>query len=157
MAITSSSKTVQPSVWTTLIAVGSHDPCLPSGARISTIAGTRAWAPIAAATASIAFPSTQPIAIAISASGSDSAGTSAAPATTTSSETPRFPQRRPVSSVPSTRRRSGTGSMPHVGLSSRLTSGWGTARSAILRISVGQATIRSVVAPLVEREDIELF
>ena len=57
---------------------------------------------------------TQPIAIASSASGSESAGTRAAPATMTRRETPRFPQRRPVSSVPRTRSRSGTGSIPQL-------------------------------------------
>ena len=40
------------------------------------------------------------------------------PATSTSSETPRFPQRRPVSSSPSTRRRSGTGLIPQAGVPS---------------------------------------
>ena len=81
---------------------------------MSTIPGTRASVPIAPAVPSMAFPMTQPSTIASSASGSDSAGTSAAPATTTRSDTPRFPQRSPVSSVPSTRRRSGTGSMPQL-------------------------------------------
>src|SRR6185503_19713320 len=105
VAITSSSKTVQPRHWTTLIAVGRYEPRSPSGARISTIAGTRACAPIAPATASIRFPTRQPTRIATSAVGSESAGTSTAPATITSSETPRFPHRRPMSTPPSTRSR----------------------------------------------------
>ncbi len=112
VAITSSSKTVQPRHWTTLIAVGRYEPRSPSGARISTIAGTRACAPIAPATASIRLPTRQPTRTATSAIGSDSAGTSTAPATITSSETPRFPQRSPMSSPPSTRSRCGTGSIP---------------------------------------------
>ena len=112
VAITSSSKTVQPRHWTTLIAVGRYEPRSPSGARISTIAGTRACAPIAPATASIRFPTRQPTRTATSAVGSESAGTSTAPATITRSETPRFPQRSPMSTPPSTWSRSGTGSIP---------------------------------------------
>ena len=77
--MTSSSKTVQPRHWTTLIAVGRYEPRSPSGARISTIAGTRAWAPIAPATASIRLPTRQPTRIATSAAGSESAGTRIAP------------------------------------------------------------------------------
>jgi hypothetical protein len=126
VAITSSSKTVQPRHWTTLIAVGRYEPRSPSGARISTIAGTRACAPIAPATASIRFPTRQPTRIATSAVGSESAGTSTAPATITSSETPRFPHRRPMSTPPSTRSLSGTGSIPQ-DVSRSVTSGEGTA------------------------------
>ena len=81
---------------------------------MSAIPGTRASAPIAPATPSIVFPITQPMTIASTACGKESAGTSAAPATITSSETPRFPQSSPVSSVPRTRRRSGTGSIPQL-------------------------------------------
>ena len=80
-----------------LIAVGRYEPFVPSGARISVIAGTRAWAPISPASASIRFPTRQPMTIATSAVGSESAGTRIAPATMTSSETPRLPQSRPRS------------------------------------------------------------
>ena len=95
-----------------LIAVGRYEPRSPSGARISVIAGTRACAPISPAMASIRFPIRQPTAIATNAEGRESAGTRIAPATTTSSETPRLPQRSARSKPPSTRSRSGTGSMP---------------------------------------------
>ena len=88
VAITSSSKIVQPRHWTTLIAVGRNEPRVPSGARISVIAGTRACAPIRPATASIRLPTRQPTTIATSAEGSESAGTRIAPATMTSSEMP---------------------------------------------------------------------
>jgi hypothetical protein len=84
---------------------------------MSTIAGTRASAPIAPAAASIRFPISAPTTIATTASGSDSAGTRNAPATRTSKLTPRFPQSSAVSSPPSTRRRSGTGSIPQFGVS----------------------------------------
>src|SRR4029079_10142207 len=146
VAITSSSKTVQPRHWTTLIAVGRYEPRSPSGARISTIAGTRACAPIAPGTASIRIPTRQPTRIAssvptrqptvlvTSAVGSDSAGTSAAPATITSSETPRFPQRSPMSTPPSTWSRSGTGSIPQ-DVSRSVTSGEGTALERRLGLS----------------------
>ena len=56
VAITSSSNVVQPIPCTTLTPVGSSEPRWPSGARMSAIPGTRASAPIIAATASIAFP-----------------------------------------------------------------------------------------------------
>ena len=105
--MTSSSNTVQPMHCMRFTVVGTYEPRVPSGARSITIAGTRAWAPIAPAVASMRLPITQPIAIARSASGSESAGTSTAPATTTRSETPRFPHRSPVSSVESTRSLSG--------------------------------------------------
>ena len=114
VAMMSSSNTDQPMPWSTLTPVGRYEPRRPSGARISTMPGTRASAPIAPATPSMTLPITQPTRIATRASGNDSAGTSAAPATITSSETPRFPQSRPVSSVPSTRKRSGTGSTPQL-------------------------------------------
>ena len=52
----SSSKIAQPMHWAAFRAVGSHEPRCPSGARISTIAGTRASAPIIPARPSIAFP-----------------------------------------------------------------------------------------------------
>ena len=81
---------------------------------MSAMPGTRASAPIIPATASIAFPMTQPTTIATSAAGSDSAGTRIAPATMTSSETPRFPHSSPVSSPLSTCSRGGTGSMPQL-------------------------------------------
>ena len=107
-------ETDQPTPWSTLIPVGRYEPRWPSGARMSTIPGTRASAPIAPATASMRLQIRQPTRIATSASGSDRAGTRAAPATMTRSETPRFPQRRPVSRPLRTRRRSGTGSIPQL-------------------------------------------
>ena len=81
---------------------------------MSVIPGTRASAPISPAVASMRFPMTQPTRTATSASGSDSAGTRTAPATMTRSDAPRFPQRSPVSSPPSTCSRLGTGSMPQL-------------------------------------------
>src|SRR5262245_15864100 len=114
VAITRSSKTVQPTPWSTLTPVGSSEPRRPSGARMSAMPGTRASAPIIPATASIAFPITPPTTMATSAEGSESACTSSAPATITSSDTPRFPQSRPVSTPPRTRSRGGTGSMPQL-------------------------------------------
>ena len=57
---------------------------------------------------------TQPMTMATSASGSDSAGTRIAPATITRSDTPRFAQRKPVSRPPRTLSRGGTGSMPQL-------------------------------------------
>ena len=63
----------------------------------------------------------QPSAIANRACGSDSAGTRIVPATITSSEKPRLPQRRLVSSKPSTRWESATGSIPVVVVSATRT------------------------------------
>ncbi len=74
--------------------------------------GTRASAPIIAAAPSIRLPATAAATTASSASFSESAGTSSPPATITSSETDRFAQSRKVSRKPSTRSRSGTGSIP---------------------------------------------
>ena len=70
-----SSKIDQPTHCAALITVGPHDPRRPSGARIRTIAGTRASAPIIPATPSIAFPIRLPTTIATTAWGSDRAGT----------------------------------------------------------------------------------
>ena len=70
-----SSKIAQPMHCAAFSTVGAHEPRCPSGARISTIAGTRASAPISAAMPSIAFPIRPPITIARNASGSESAGT----------------------------------------------------------------------------------
>ena len=110
-AITISSKIVQPTHWITLTPVGRYDPLRPRGALRRTIPGTRPCAPIAAAVASIRFPTMQPSTMEASAAGSESAGTRIAPETITSSDTPRLPQRRPVSRGPRTRCASGTGSI----------------------------------------------
>ena len=66
--------------------------------------------------------------IASTASGSDMASpkslagsTRNAPATITSRDTERFAHSRKPSKIPSTRRRSGTGSMPQLGVSVSLT------------------------------------
>ena len=99
-----------------LSAVGAYEPRCPSGARRTTIAGTRASAPIRPASPSIRLPATAATRIASSASRSESAGTSSVPATITSSETERLNQSRKVSTPPSTRRRSGTGSIPQAGV-----------------------------------------
>src|SRR3954452_10972859 len=115
VAITISSNTAQPRHWTMFNAVGRYEPRRPSGARISTIVGTRASAPISAATASIALPMTAPTSVA--ASAVPSGRSKYAGRTSTSSEMPRFVQSSVVSSVPSTRRRSGTGSIPQLGVS----------------------------------------
>src|SRR6185436_16047428 len=114
VAMTSSSKVVQPIPWSTLTPVGRSDPRCPSGARISAMPGTRASAPIIPATASIEFPMRQPTTMATSAEASDSAGTRIAPATMTRSETPRLPHSRPVSTPLRTRKRGGTGSIPQL-------------------------------------------
>ena len=114
----SSSKIAQPMHCAAFRTVGPQEPRCPSGALISTIAGTRASAPISAATPSMALPTSPPRTIARNASGSESAGTRYVPATSTSSETPRLPQRRPWSTRPSTRSRGGTGSIPQAGVSS---------------------------------------
>ena len=68
-----SSKIDQPTHCAALSAVGTYEPRRPSGARSSTIAGTRASAPISPATPSIAFPIRLPTTIASTASGSESA------------------------------------------------------------------------------------
>ena len=115
VAMMISSNVDQPTFWATLSAVGSHEPRRPSGARRTTIPGTRASAPIAAATPSRRFPATAPTRIARSASRSDSAGTSSAPITITRSETERFPQSSSESKKLSTCSRSGTGSIPQAG------------------------------------------
>ena len=94
-----SSNVDQPTFCATLSPVGRYEPRRPSGARSSTIPGTRASAPMSAATPSSTFPATAPTRIARSASRSDSAGTSSAPMTITSSDTDRLPQ----SSVESSR------------------------------------------------------
>ena len=75
VAMISSSKIAQPTHCAAFRTVGPQEPRLPSGARISTIAGTRASAPIIAATPSIALPMRPPRTIARNASGSESAGT----------------------------------------------------------------------------------
>ncbi len=75
VAMISSSKIAQPTHWAALSTVGSQEPRSPNGARITTIAGTRASAPISPAMPSIAFPITLPMKMARNASGSDSAGT----------------------------------------------------------------------------------
>src|SRR4051794_12041030 len=115
VAITISSKIAQPRHWIMLSPVARYEPRRPSGARISTIVGTRPSAPISAATASIALPITAPTSVA--ASAVFSGRSKYAGRTSTSSEMPRFVQSSVVSSVPSTRRRSGTGSIPQLGVS----------------------------------------
>ena len=82
-----------------LSAVGRYEPRRPSGARSSTIVGTRASAPIRPPSPSRTLPTTAAATIAPSATGSDSASpnwsagrTRNAPATITSSETERFDQ-----------------------------------------------------------------
>ena len=104
--------------------VGRYEPRRPSGARSSTIVGTRASAPISPPSPSNTLPTTAAATIAAIATGSESASppcdagrTRKAPATITSSDTERFAQSRKPSNVPSTRRRSGTGSMPQFGVS----------------------------------------
>ena len=99
--------------------VGRYEPRRPSGARSSTIAGTRASAPISPPMPSIRFPTTAAATSAPNASGSDRPSppldpgrTSSAPATITSSETERFAHSRKPSNRLSVRSRSGTGSMP---------------------------------------------
>src|SRR5579871_658250 len=115
-----SSNVDQPTFCATLNAVGSHEPRCPSGARRTTIPGTRASAPIAADSPSKTFPATAPTRIASSAAGSESAGTSRAPITITRSETERFPQSSSESSAPSTCSRSGTGLIPQLGVRSSI-------------------------------------
>src|SRR6266545_2912225 len=72
---------------------------------------------MSAATASIAFPITAPTSVA--ASASRSGRSKYAGRTSTSSEMPRFVHSSVVSSEPSTLSRSGTGSIPHRGVSFR--------------------------------------
>ncbi len=71
MAITISSKIAQPRHCATLRTVAMYEPRCPSGARWSTIVGTRASAPISAASASIEFPISAPTSVAASAFFSD--------------------------------------------------------------------------------------
>jgi len=111
-----SSNVDQPTFWATLSTLGAYEPLRPSGARSSTMPGTRASAPISAARPRSAFPATAPTTIASKAVRSESAGTSSAPITITRSETERFPQSSVESRPLSTRRRSGTGSMPQLGV-----------------------------------------
>src|SRR5207342_1531106 len=94
------------------------------------------------------LPIRQPTAIATSAVGSESAGTRIAPATMTSSETPRFAHSSPRSKPPSTRRRSGTGSIPQVVSCSGIARGY---RRALVREQLAQdvredAAVAEVVA-----------
>src|SRR5919198_5649253 len=128
VAMMISSNTAQPRHWSTFSPVGRYEPLRPSGARNSTIVGTRASAPISPPTPSRTLPTTAAATIAASACGSESASpnsdagsTRNAPATITSSETDRFAHKRKPSNAPSTRRRSGTGSMPQDGVSVSLT------------------------------------
>src|SRR4051812_37383227 len=113
VAITISSKIDQPRHWITFRPVATYEPCRPSGARWSTIDGTRPSAPISAAIASIELPIRPPTSVARSASFSDRS--KYAGRTSTSSDTPRLSQSSVVSPSPSTRSRSGTGSMPQLG------------------------------------------
>ena len=115
VAMTSTSKIVQPRFCRTLSPVGRYEPARPSGARSSTIAGTPASAPIPAAQPSSALPKIPPTRIASSASGSERAGTRNAPATRTSRLRPRLLHSIPFSRPPSVRSRSGTGVMPQAG------------------------------------------
>jgi hypothetical protein len=71
VAITISSKIAQPRHCAMLSTVATYEPRWPSGARWSTIVGTRASAPISAASASIEFPINAPTSVAPSASFSD--------------------------------------------------------------------------------------
>jgi hypothetical protein len=111
VAITISSKIAQPMHWATFNTVAAYEPRRPSGARWSTIDGTRASAPMSAASASIELPISPPTRVAASASFSERS--KYAGRTRTSSEMPRLSQRSVVSKKPSTRSRSGTGSIPH--------------------------------------------
>jgi hypothetical protein len=111
-----SSKVDQPRFWATFRTVGAYEPRRPSGARRTTMPGTRASAPMAPARPSKMFPATAPITIASTACGSESIGTSPAAATITSRLTERFPQSSVRSKRPSTRRRSGTGVIPQLGV-----------------------------------------
>src|SRR5215218_1498432 len=114
-AITNSSKVAQPRFWTTLQAVGSSEPRSPSGARYSTMVGTPVWEAGTAASPSRALPMAAPSTVAASACHRPSAGTSRAPATSTSRLIPRLPQSTAWSRKPSTRCWGGTGWMPHSG------------------------------------------
>src|SRR5436190_4191195 len=131
VAITTSSKTAQPRHCRMFSPVARYEPRRPSGARCSTMVGTRASAPISPATASIAFPITAPTSVA--ASAVFSGRSKYAGRTSTSSETPRFVQSSVVSSVPSTRRRSGTGSIPQLGVSCK---GAGSVPATVIRASL---------------------
>ena len=91
VAITNSSKVAQPRFWTTLQAVGSSEPRIPSGARYRTMAGTPVAAAGTAASPSRALPTTAPTTVAARACHRPRAGTSRAPATS-SRLTPRLPQ-----------------------------------------------------------------
>jgi hypothetical protein len=115
VAITNSSKVAQPRFWTTLQTVGSSEPRTPSGARYRTMAGTPVAAAGTAASPSRALPTTAPTTVAARADMRPRAGTSRAPATSTSRLTPRLPQSTAWSRKPSRRRSGGTGSMPHSG------------------------------------------
>ena len=70
----SSSKVAQPTHWMMFRPVARYEPRRPSGARSSTIAGTRASLPISAAAPSITLPSAAPTTIASSVSGSEQRG-----------------------------------------------------------------------------------
>jgi hypothetical protein len=101
-----------------------------------------------AATPSIVLPISPPTTVASTACRSDNPRYAAA--TSTSSEMPRFVQRRNVSTTPSTRRRSGTGSIPHDGVPSVNCAPFaGTSRSrfdgcVLSRTACGTPVIRSV-------------
>ena len=73
VAITISSNTDQPRHCRMFSPVGRYEPRRPSGARSSTIVGTRASAPISPPSPSITLPTTAAATIAPSASGSESA------------------------------------------------------------------------------------
>src|SRR5262249_11756571 len=115
-----SSNVDQPRFCATLRTVGAYEPRRPSGARRSTMPGTRPSLPIRPARPSRRFPATAPTRIARSAVFRERAGTRKAPSTITRRLMERLPQRSIVSSSPSTRRRSGTGSMPQFGVCSSL-------------------------------------
>jgi hypothetical protein len=114
-AITNSSKVAQPRFWRTLQAVGSSEPPSPSAARYSTIVGTPISEAGTAASPSSVLPMAAPTTVAASADHRPSAGTSRAPATSTSRLIPRLPHSTAWSSKPSTRCSRGTGWMPHSG------------------------------------------
>src|SRR5437763_241508 len=141
VAITISSKIAQPRHWRMFRPVARYEPRRPSGARCSTIVGTRASAPMSPATASIPFPIRPPTSVAASAVRNGKS--KYAGRTSTSSEMPRFVQSSVVSSDPSTRRRSGTGSIPQLGVSCKVA---GRVPTAVTRALVVLAALVALVA-----------
>src|SRR6059058_348166 len=96
---------------------------------------------MSAATASIRFPISPPTSVA--ASAVRSGRSKYAGRTSTRSEMPRFVQSSVVSSVPSTRRRSGTGSIPQLGVSCKVA---GRVPTAVTRAVALLAAVLALVA-----------